>query len=404
MLLDVQLPGQDGLSFLRDLQNEKHETPVIMMSGHGTIATAVKATRLGAMDFIEKPILAERLLLSLANGLRLNHLKTENQNLQTALAGGSELIGSGKAMEELRAAIAQAAPSEARVLITGENGTGKELIARALHQLSPRRLKPFIKVNCAAIPSELLESELFGHERGAFTGAVSRRLGKFEQAQGGALLLDEIGDMNPTTQAKLLRVLEEGELERVGGSGTIKLDVRIFSSTNRNLDSLRQSEKFREDLYHRLKVVPLHAPALRDHGEDIQELAEHFLTEFCINEGRPEKHLSAGAMEKLRQYSWPGNVRELKNLMERIMIMIPGQEVSILELQELLPGFVPVADNETSESDSPQNLSDYLAHQEKIMISKTLKKTDGNVAAAARMLGVDRANLHRRLQKLGLRD
>jgi len=265
MLLDVQLPGQDGLSFLHALQEKKEPCPVIMMSGHGTISTAVEATRLGALDFIEKPIQVDRLLVSLANAMQLERLKEENSDLRSVLGQGRELIGSSESMQRLRRDIAQAAGAEARVLITGENGTGKELIARALHQGSPRRSQAFIKVNCAAIPSELLESELFGHERGAFTGAVSRRLGKFEQAQNGTLLLDEIGDMNATTQAKLLRVLEEGELERVGGTGTINLDVRVFASTNRDLDQLRQDGGFREDLYHRLKVIPVHAPALRDH-------------------------------------------------------------------------------------------------------------------------------------------
>ena len=404
LLLDVQLPGQDGLSFLRDLQNENNSCPVIMMSGHGTIATAVEATRLGALDFVEKPILADRLLVSLGNVLRLQQLTAENSDLRSALDLTRELIGSSDGMNKLRTSIAQAAPAEARVLITGENGTGKELIARALHSASARSLQPFIKVNCAAIPSELLESELFGHERGAFTGAVTRRLGKFERAQGGSLLLDEIGDMNPTTQAKLLRVLEEGELERVGGSGSIALDVRIFASTNRDLDELRGSGGFREDLYHRLKVIPIHAPALRDHTEDLPELAEHFLQYFCDAGGRLNKKLSPTAMDLLRKYTWPGNVRELRNLMERLMIMVPENIIGAEELAGLLGQVKPAPETEISGEKAGMNLSEFLEDHEKSFILRALDEVDGNVAAAARTLGLDRANLHRRLKKLGIKD
>ena len=408
VLLDVQLPGQDGLSFLRDLQESTDPAPpVIMMSGHGTIATAVEATRLGALDFIEKPIQAERLLLSVANGLRLQLLSSENIDLRAELDETRQLIGSSDVMADLRRQIAQAGPAEARVLITGENGTGKELIARALHAASRRRRRPLIKVNCAAIPAELLESELFGHERGAFTGAVSRRLGKFERAQGGTLLLDEIGDMNPTTQAKLLRVLEEGELERVGGSGTVALDVRIFASTNRDLERLRREGAFREDLFHRLKVIPVHAPALRDHPDDIPELADHYLRHFCRTGGRPALSLTPAALERLSCYRWPGNVRELKNLMERIMIMVPDREVSTEVLDELLPE----TDGDTAHDEADardtaadhRSLADRLTEQERLFIAAALERNDGNVAGAARDLGVDRANLHRRLKRLGLR-
>jgi len=397
MLLDVQLPGQDGLEFLGSLQGEGGLCPVVMMSGHGTIATAVEATRLGAIDFIEKPIQVERLLVSLANGLRLQQLTDENVRLQSELGRGTGLIGTSMAMEQLRREIAQASVSEARVLITGENGTGKELIARALHAGSPRAARPFIKVNCAAIPSELLESELFGHERGAFTGAVSRRVGKFEQAQGGTMLLDEIGDMNATTQAKLLRVLEEGELERVGGTGVITLDVRVFASTNRDLDALRESGDFREDLYHRVKVVPIHAPALRDHPEDIAELAMHYLEHFCRVGGRPQKRFTAEALRRLQAYTWPGNVRELRNLTERVMIMAPGETVDAGFLERLLDGTAP-------EEPAGLGLADYLLHHETSFIGKALARNEGNLAAAARDLGLDRANLHRRMKKLGMKE
>ncbi len=402
MLLDVQLPDQDGLSFLRKLQAGDTAPPVIMMSGHGTIANAVEATHLGALDFIEKPIQAGRLLVSVANGLNLKRLRSENADLRTALNLTGDLLGSSSAMAQLRDQIAQAAPTDARILITGENGTGKELVARALHKASLRSARPFIKVNCAAIPSELLESELFGHERGAFTGAVARRLGKFERAQGGSLLLDEIGDMNPTTQAKLLRVLEESELERVGGSSPIAIDVRVFASTNRDLDRLRADGGFREDLYHRLMVVPLRAPALRDHRTDVPELAAHFLHHFCAGSGRPSKTLTEEALALLQAYRWPGNVRELKNLMERIMIMVPATTVTDDDLRCLLTGF----DSDTVSGDltgDGQSLATLLAQEEKRLIEEAVDRADGNLAAAARELGLDRANLHRRLKRLNLK-
>ncbi len=398
LLLDVQLPGQDGLSFLRVLQEEEHSFPTIMMSGHGNIATAVEATRLGALDFIEKPIQVARLLVSLANALHLGRLKEENSDLRSVLGQTHELIGTSETMMHLRSEIAKAAKSEARVLITGENGTGKELIARALHRGSSRRDQPFIKVNCAAIPSELLESELFGHERGAFTGAVSRRLGKFEQAQGGTLLLDEIGDMNATTQAKLLRVLEEGELERVGGTGSIKLDVRVLSSTNRDLDRLRLEGDFREDLYHRLKVVPIHAPSLPDHSADVPELARHFLGRFCESAGHSEKALTDDAVDLLKKHNWQGNVRELRNLMERVMIMVAEPEVDA----GTIAGFLSLQAGSNAAEIPPENLAEYLEFHERVHIGWALDQAGGNASAAARSLGLDRANLHRRLKKLGM--
>jgi two-component system nitrogen regulation response regulator NtrX len=396
MLLDVLLPGTDGLAFLRSLQDREDRPPVIMMSGHGTVQTAVEATQLGALDFIEKPIQVERLLLSIQNGLNMHRLRTENVFLRQSLAGTQEMIGSGPAMTHLREEIARAAPTEARVLITGENGTGKELVARGLHAASPRKQRPFIKVNCAAIPSELLESELFGHERGAFTGAVQARRGKFEMAQRGTLLLDEIGDMNPTTQAKLLRVLEEREIERVGGERTLKLDVRVLASTNQDLQSLLRDGVFREDLYHRLKVVPIHVPALREHAEDIAELAEHYLAHFCSVNGRPQKRLDAEAFAALRVYRWPGNIRELKNLMERLVIMVDGAEVGADQIRPLIAAGFDAPDDAAP-------LAERLEAFERRLLARALADAGGNVAQAARSLGVDRANLHRKLQRHGLK-
>jgi len=424
LLLDVQLPRQDGIDFLRELQ-AKAETrseaeaaapPVIMMSGHGTIATAVEATRLGALDFIEKPIQVERLLLSMANALRIQQLRSENADLRRSLGATDRLIGSSPVMQNLRAEIERAGPTDARVLITGENGTGKELIARALHAVSPRRDRPLVTVNCAAIPADLLESELFGHERGAFTGAVARRRGKFERANGGTLLLDEIGDLNPTTQAKLLRVLEEGEVERVGGETTVALDLRVLAATNRDLNRLRRDGSFREDLFHRLQVLPIHAPPLRDHAEDVPELAEHFLRHFCTTGGRPPRQLSAAALAALRAHRWPGNVRELRNLMERVVIMV---DAVMIERSAIEPYLEPAARGgsglesatgagldtpDTPDApDSDASLADQLLAVERRLVAMALENCDGNIAAAARTLGLDRANLHRRLKRLGLR-
>ncbi len=397
MLLDVQLPGIDGIAFLGELAEREIAPPTIMMSGHGNIQTAVEATRLGAIDFIEKPIKAERLLLSMENALKLSRLREENARLRQAIGPMDEIVGSGRLMTTLRSEIARVAATAARVLITGENGTGKELVARALHAGSPRAERPFIKVNCAAIPAELLESELFGHERGAFTGAVSARRGKFELAQGGTLLLDEIGDMNPSTQAKLLRVLEENEMERLGGEKTLPLDVRVFASTNQDLESRMESGDFRRDLYHRLKVVPIEAPPLRKRADDIPELAAHFLARFCDENGRARKSIAAEAAGMLGAYNWPGNVRELKNLMERLVIMVDGETVGATELGPLLAAG-------GGKREMKATLAESLADHERHLLEEALLGSGGNIAQAARQLGLHRGNLHRKLQRLGLRD
>jgi DNA-binding NtrC family response regulator len=400
MLLDIQLPGVDGLTFLKDLKRQGHEVPVIMMSGHGTIQSAVEATRLGAYDFIEKPIQVERLLVSVANCLRLQNLSAENLRLRQSLVATDEIIGSSQALTILREEIARVAPTEARVLITGENGTGKELVAKALHAGSRRSRRPFIKVNCAAIPSDLLESELFGHEKGAFTGAVSSRRGKFELAQRGTLLLDEIGDMNAATQGKLLRVLEERELERVGGEKTISLDVRVFASTNQDLPRLLAEGTFRKDLYHRLKVVPIHVLPLREHPEDVPELVRHYLDHFCEINGRRPLRPSEGALAELGRFAWPGNVRELRNLMERLVIMCDGPEIDAAQVRLVLGRDTVVLDDD---EDPTATLAEKLTVYERRLVQSTLAAAGGNVAEAARRLGLDRANLHRKLQRLGLK-
>jgi two-component system nitrogen regulation response regulator NtrX len=405
VLLDIQLPGEDGLTLLARWQKEELTVPVIMMSGHGTIRTAVQATRLGALDFVEKPIQAERLLLSIANGLQLGRLRNENVNLRRDLAVTSEIIGNSPVIRELRETIGRAAATNARVLITGDSGTGKELVARALHAGSARRDRAFIKINCAAIPSELLESELFGHERGAFTGAVSRRRGKFELAQKGTLLLDEIGDMNPTTQAKLLRVLEEQEMTRVGGEQVIKLDVRIIASTNRKLDVLLADGRFREDLFHRLNVIPIHVPLLRERQGDITLLAEHFLSHFGRSGGAGPKKLTAAAQDLLNNYHWQGNVRELRNLCERLVIMADEEIIDARHVKPLVPADGEVQSGSVSEPPGAVpgvHLSQQVQEFERRIISAALARNQGNIAAAARELGLDRANLHRKIKRLGL--
>ena len=396
VLLDVMLPGIDGLAFLKELAEVGAHPPVIMMSGHGTIRTAMEAVALGALDFIEKPIQAARLLVSIDGTLERQRLREEIVGLREALGATGEILGDSAAIVALREDVARGAASGARVLITGENGTGKELVARALHAGSPRASRPFIKVNCAAIPSELLESELFGHEEGAFTGAVARRLGKFERAQGGTLLLDEIGDMNPTTQAKLLRVLEEEEMERVGGEEPIALDVRVLASTNRDIHALMEAGEFRRDPYHRLKVLPLHVPPLREHAADVRVLAEHYLALFCEQGGRAPKAIEPEAMGLLVAHPWPGNVRELRNLMERLVIMTPDETISADPVRAAL------GDGDPAAGAPAGSLAERLEVFERDTLRRALATADGNMAAAARDLGVDRGNLHRRLKRLGI--
>ncbi len=394
VLLDVCLPGEGGLQWLR-------ETPrrpaVIMMSGHATIDDAVEATRLGALDFLEKPISGERLRISVQNALQIRRLERENARLRAQGSASSEMIGDGNAMHELRHFIDRAAPTDATVLITGEHGTGKELVARALHLESPRCEGPFVRVNCAAIPRDLLESELFGHERGAFSGAVERRRGRFEVASGGTLLLDEIGDMEVALQSKLLRVLEERELTRVGGEKSFEVDVRVLASTNRDLPELVSEGRFRPDLYYRLNVLTVDLPPLRDRREDIPLLAEAFVAEFAERHGRCFTGLRSVALDALLQHGWPGNVRELRNVIERAVVLSEGPWIEADDLGLSLGGdFSPAFDG-----GGP--LRQRIDHFERELILHTLEESGGNVAEAARRLQTDRANLYRRMRRLGLR-
>jgi two-component system nitrogen regulation response regulator NtrX len=399
VLLDVMLPGMSGLDALAKIREDDAELPVVLMSGQASIETAVRATKLGAFDYLEKPLDPDRLLLTVRNALETRRLRTANRELSRA--GGRGLIGSSDAMVALRAALDRAAASGARVLITGENGTGKELAARALHAGSPRAAGPFVKVNCAAIPRDLIESELFGHEKGAFTGATARKIGKVEAADGGTLLLDEVGDMAADAQAKLLRVLEENEVERVGGNKPIAVDVRVLAATNQDLPKAIAEGRFREDLFYRLNVVPVRMPALRERPGDIPGLVDHFRGAFTEETGRAAPQLTGGALAALQAWTWPGNVRELRNVIERLSIMTEGDRISESEARAVLgearPGEAAAA---APPSDLP--LRELLELTERTAIERALEAAGGTVSEAARALGLDRANLHRKMRRLGV--
>ena len=390
VLLDVCLPGASGMEWLREA---RVLVPIVMMSGHANIDLALQAVRLGAVDFLEKPIAAERLLLSVHNALERSRLAAENEKLRRQTEG--ELLGEGAVLQELRKSIARIAPTAATVLITGESGSGKELVARALHRQSDRRRARLVQINCAAIPAELLESELFGHEKGAFSGADRLRRGRFELADGGTLLLDEIGEMPPALQAKLLRVLEDGMITRLGGESALKVDVRLLCATNVDLAAAVRAGEFREDLYHRICVLPLRVPALREHPEDIDLYVGTFLEEFCTRLGREQLELDAAAMDLLRRREFNGNVRELRNLIQRIAILAAGPEVGVEDLAPLL------GESAATGGDALRGtLAGELEALERKLIREAVDAAGGNLAEAARRLGVDRANLHRRMKRL----
>src|SRR5512134_3279169 len=343
IVLDIWLPGMDGLATLERLRERRVDSPVVMISGHGNIESAVRAIKLGAFDFVEKPLSLEKTVLVIGNAVRQSRLEAENRALRAHVDRRLTMVGESYVMAQLREQVAMAAPTNGRVLIYGENGTGKELVARTIHALSRRRQGPFVEVNCAAIPEELIESELFGHVRGAFTGAVADRRGKFETANGGTIFLDEIADMSLKTQAKVLRVLQEQVMEAVGGSTRIKVDARVLAATNKDLTEEIRAGRFREDLYFRLNVVPIFVPPLRERPEDVQLLADHFMALLAREYGRRPKTFEAEAVSVLRRYAWPGNVRELRNVVERLMIMVPGEVVTAADLAFLAQGGVVAA-------------------------------------------------------------
>jgi two-component system nitrogen regulation response regulator NtrX len=397
VFLDIWMPGMDGLETLAELRRVRPEAPVIMISGHGTIETAVKATRLGAYDFIEKPLSLEKTLVSVTRALEHGRLERENANLRARLDMRTEIIGDSAPMRELREAIATAAPTSGRVLIHGENGSGKELVARAIHALSTRREGAFVEVNCAAIPEELIESELFGHERGAFTGAVARRRGKFETADGGTLFLDEIGDMSLKTQAKVLRALEEQVVERVGGREPIKVDVRVIAASNRDLPALIAQGRFREDLFYRLNVIPIDVPALRERRDDIPLLVEHFIAVFSADNGKRLKTISGEALGYFVAYDWPGNVRELRNMVERLVIMTTGEVIGSDDLPAPLRPKDAGAGGEAQRS-----LKDARDAFERAYILAELRVNDWNMTRTAERLGIERSHLYRKIKTYGI--
>ena len=401
VLLDVQLGDLDGLEVMRMLRAENEDLPVLIMSGHGTIETAVAATRIGAFDFLEKPIGTERLLVSLTRALDAVKLSRENRELRERAGATDALLGQSDVMGRLRAQVELAGSASAAVLIQGERGTGKELVARAIHLAGKRRNGPLEKLNCAAVPKDLVESELFGHEAGAFTGASKQRKGKFERAHQGTLFLDEIGDMPIGMQAKLLRVLQESELERVGGSELIKVDVRVVAATNKDLTQAMRAGEFREDLYDRLNVLPLRVPPLRERKDDIPELTKRFLEQSGRANDRPGKRLSQGALDLLVRYDYPGNVRELKNLVERLVILTPDIEISERDARALLP-LGPASEVDTAYTPG-RSLRDMLDDAERALIRKALEHHQSNVTATADALGLERSHLYKKMRALGLR-
>jgi two-component system nitrogen regulation response regulator NtrX len=394
VLLDVWFPDGSGLDLLAEIMEHTPDTIVIMMSGHATVDAAVKATRLGAFDFLEKPISLERLLILLRNASEKAALEAENRRLLAPAGWTHSIVGRSAAVEKLLREIQMAGPTAARVLIQGENGTGKELVARALHAASPRAGQPFVPVNCSAIPEELIESELFGHERGAFTGATQSRRGRFEEAHHGTLFLDEIGDMSARSQTKLLRVLQENEITRVGGNRAIKVDVRVIAATNQNLEERIRSDRFREDLYFRLAVVPIQVPPLRERVEDIPFLVEHFAAGIARESGGKPRAFSAGAIDLLRRYSFPGNVRELRNIVERLWIMTRGATVNAEQVQAILPR-VEVASAESA------RLSEAVREFERKEIEAALLGAGGSMTKAASKLGLERSHLYKKMKRLG---
>jgi two-component system nitrogen regulation response regulator NtrX len=399
VLLDIWLPGIDGLETLKAVHAAHPNVLIIMMSGHGTIETAVKATKLGAFDFIEKPLSLDKVIILVSNALNVVRLEEENILLKQKVSHQFELTGSSSAITELKEMIGIVAPTNAWILIMGENGTGKELVARSIHHLSRRSHKPIVEVNCAAIPEELIESELFGHEKGAFTGATEKKRGKFDLAHEGTIFLDEVADMSLKAQAKILRILQEKKFERVGGNKVIDMDVRVLAATNKDLEKEMEAGRFRQDLYYRLHVIPLRVPPLRERKEDIPFLVERFLKDFAAKEGQPLKTVSDGALQKLMGHDWPGNVRELKNIVERLIILTPSNEIRADDLPEL-----SLRSDSAAAAPEPAQVTDSLRDArldfERQFIIKKLEEFDGNISRTAEAIGLERSNLHKKLKSL----
>jgi two-component system, NtrC family, nitrogen regulation response regulator NtrX len=400
ILSDVVMPGKDGLTLLEELKAQGVAAPVVMMSGQAHIEMAVKATRLGALDFLEKPISSDKLMLTVENALKLQRLESENRQLRQRL-GKHEIVWKGEAMRRVMAQLERVAASESRVCIFGETGTGKELVARTIHERSPRSGGPFATLNCAAVPAELIESELFGHEKGSFTGASGRHIGKFEQADQGTIFLDEIGDMPLNMQAKLLRVLEEGEIERIGGDKPVSVSVRVVVATHRDLEARVREEKFRQDLFHRILVFPLLLPPLRERRDDVPALVEHFAAQVCALNGWKRVPFTADAIEALQSYAWPGNVRELRNMVERLMLLSTEDQVDLATVQMVLPK-TSSGGTTTPLAMGSGALADRVQSFEREVILAELKRSHQNMSLAAKTLGLERSHLYKKAEQLGI--
>ena len=400
VFLDVKMPGMDGLEALQRIKAVNDALPVVIISGHGTVSTAVEATKAGAIDFIEKPLASERVLLTIRNALDQTRLADENRSLKRAAEVRHQMVGESPALRHVWDAIKRAAPTNATVLLLGESGAGKELVARSIHRNSLRSRERFVQVNCAAIPEELIESELFGHEKGSFTGATEKQIGKFEQADKGTIFLDEVGDMSPKTQAKVLRVLQEGEVERLGSARTIKVDVRVIAATNKDLEGEIEKGTFREDLYFRLSVIPITVPPLRERREDVPLLVRHFAELFSREHNRRPHRFTPGALEYLQKARWKGNVRELKNTVERLLIMTPGDSVDVDDLRDVvrLEAKAAAPDNEKN----PGTLREFKESAERAFLVGKLRENGWNISKTAEVIGTPRSNLYKKLEQYGI--
>jgi two-component system nitrogen regulation response regulator NtrX len=401
IFLDVKMPGMDGLEALQRLKASNDAIPVVIISGHGTVSTAVEATKAGAFDFIEKPLASERVLVTIRNALDQTRLVDENRTLRRAAESRHQMVGESPALRQVWEAVKRAAPTNATVLLLGESGVGKELVARSIHRNSLRSRERFVQVNCAAIPEELIESELFGHEKGSFTGATEKQIGKFEQADRGTIFLDEVGDMSAKTQAKVLRVLQEGEVERLGSARTIKVDVRVIAATNKDLEQEIERGTFREDLYFRLSVVPIRVPPLRDRREDIPLLVRHFADLFSRENNRKAPRFTPGAIEFLQRARWKGNVRELKNTVERLIIMTPGDTIDADDLRDVvrLEPKPQASDNEKN----PNTLREFKESAERAFLVGKLRENNWNISKTAEVIGTPRSNLYKKLEQYGIK-
>jgi two-component system, NtrC family, nitrogen regulation response regulator NtrX len=408
VLLDVKMPGMDGIEVLERLRHMNETLPVVVVSGHGTISTAVEATKKGAFDFIEKPFASERVLVSLRNALDTRQLRDENRSLKKAVEVRHQMIGESGALKQVMAAVSRAAPTNATVLIHGESGVGKELVARTIHRNSLRSRERFVQVNCAAIPEELIESELFGHEKGSFTGATEKQVGKFEQADRGTIFLDEVGDMSAKTQAKVLRVLQEGEVERLGSARTIKVDVRVIAATNKNLEEEIEKGHFREDLYFRLAVIPIHVPSLRERPEDIPVLVRHYIDYFSRENNARPKRITQAALDALQRYRWKGNIRELRNTVERLIIMTGAETIDLPDLPDIVRspssgagGGGLGAPKPGSDADQAKagTLREFKENAERAFLVGKLRENGWNISKTAEVIGTPRSNLYKKLEQ-----